>query len=73
MSPSRALFSALLLPAWFALASAPEVSADDSSGIRVSETTILGDMECFKIETPHATYLYGKRGAGFALLPQRFG
>jgi hypothetical protein len=23
-------------------------------------------MECFRIETPVATYLYGKRGAGFA-------
>lgn len=34
--------------------------------LRVSETTLFGDMECFRIETPHATYLYGKRGAGFA-------
>ncbi|MDP3072895.1 MAG: hypothetical protein Q8N18_21565 [Opitutaceae bacterium] len=36
------------------------------STVRVSETTLLGDMECFRIETPSATYLYGKRGAGFA-------
>jgi hypothetical protein len=27
---------------------------------------LFGDMECFRIETPSATYLYGKRGAGFA-------
>ena len=36
------------------------------SGVRVSEVTIHGDMDCFKVETPTATYLYGKRGAGFA-------
>jgi hypothetical protein len=34
--------------------------------IRVSEQTLFGDMECFRVETPSATYLYGKRGAGFA-------
>jgi hypothetical protein len=34
--------------------------------LRVSDITLFGDMECFKIETPSATYLYGKRGAGFA-------
>src|SRR6266850_1794442 len=37
-----------------------------NSGVRVSETTLLDDMECFKIETPAATYFYGRRGAGFA-------
>ncbi len=41
--------------------------------VRVSETTIHGDMECFKIETPHATYLFGKRGAGFASILDRDG
>jgi hypothetical protein len=34
--------------------------------VRVSETTLPGDLECFRIETPAATYYYGKRGAGFA-------
>jgi hypothetical protein len=37
-----------------------------ASPIRVSETTIFNDMECFRIETPSATYIFGKRGAGFA-------
>lgn len=27
---------------------------------------MFGDLDCFRIETPAATYLYGKRGAGFA-------
>lgn len=34
--------------------------------VRVTEVTLHGDMECLRIETPGATYLYGKRGAGFA-------
>ena len=34
--------------------------------IRVSEVTIHKDMDCFRVETPTATYVYGKRGAGFA-------
>ncbi|MBM3855392.1 MAG: hypothetical protein FJ399_19930, partial [Verrucomicrobia bacterium] len=34
--------------------------------VRVSETTLHGDLECFRIETAGATYLFGKRGAGFA-------
>jgi hypothetical protein len=37
-----------------------------ASPIRVSETTLFNDMECFRVETPSATYLFGKRGAGFA-------
>jgi hypothetical protein len=41
--------------------------------VRVSEVTIHGDMECFKVETPTATYLYGKRGAGFAGIRDREG
>jgi hypothetical protein len=36
------------------------------SGIQVSEGTLFGDLDCFRIETPSATYVYGKRGAGFA-------
>jgi len=34
--------------------------------IRVSDATLFGDLDCFKVETPTATYLYGKKGAGFA-------
>src|SRR5262245_21568673 len=41
------------------------LSSEDPS-VRLSEVTLLGDLDCFKIETPTATYLYGKRGAGFA-------
>lgn len=37
-----------------------------AAAVRVSETTLFGDMQCWKIETPSATYLFGKRGAGFA-------
>ncbi len=43
-----------------------ESSNERGAVVRVSETTIHGDMDCFRIETPTATYLYGKRGAGFA-------
>jgi putative heme-binding domain-containing protein len=35
-------------------------------GVRVSDAILDGDMDCFKVETPTATYFYGKRGAGFA-------
>src|SRR5215510_8482356 len=34
--------------------------------VSVTDEVLFGDMECFRIETPSATYLYGKRGAGFA-------
>lgn len=34
--------------------------------VRVSEAMVHGDIDCFKVETPSATYFYGKRGAGFA-------
>lgn len=37
-----------------------------SQTINVSEVTLFGDMDCLRIETTSATYLYGKRGAGFA-------
>jgi len=41
--------------------------------IRISEVTLHGDMDCFKIETPTATYLYGKKGAGFASILDKDG
>lgn len=43
------------------------------STVRVSEAMIHGDMDCFKLETPTATYLYGKRGAGFASMVDKDG
>jgi len=39
---------------------------DAETAVHVSEATLFGDLDCFRIETPTATYLYGKRGAGFA-------
>jgi hypothetical protein len=41
--------------------------------IRVSEVTVHGDMDCFRVETPTATYVYGKRGAGFASILDKDG
>ena len=41
--------------------------------VRVSEVTIHGDMDCFQVETPTATYIYGKRGAGFASIIDKDG
>jgi hypothetical protein len=40
--------------------------APTSAPIHVSEVTLFGDLDCFRIETPSATYLFGKKGAGFA-------
>jgi hypothetical protein len=42
-------------------------------GVHVSEVTIHGDMDCFKVETPTAIYVYGKRGAGFASILDKDG
>ena len=36
------------------------------SPVQVTDSLIHGDMECLRIATPTATYLFGKRGAGFA-------
>jgi hypothetical protein len=37
-----------------------------TSLVQVTDEVLFHDMECFKITTPSATYVYGKRGAGFA-------
>jgi hypothetical protein len=50
---------------------AEKVSGDKGqplSRVRVREITVHGDMACFKVETPSATYIYGKKGAGFATI-----
>lgn len=39
---------------------------DSTNQVVVSEVTLFGDLDCFQVKTPHATFLYGKRGAGFA-------
>jgi hypothetical protein len=44
-----------------------------SSEIRLAEVTLHRDMGCFRVETPTATYIYGKRGAGLASLIDRDG
>ena len=41
--------------------------------VRVSDVTLHGDMDCFKVETPGATYVYGKEGAGFASILDKDG
>jgi CubicO group peptidase (beta-lactamase class C family) len=41
--------------------------------VRVSDITLHGDMDCFKVETPNATYVYGKKGAGFASILDKDG
>ncbi len=41
--------------------------------VSVTETNLFGDMDCFEITTPEATYVYGKRGAGFASIRDREG
>jgi CubicO group peptidase (beta-lactamase class C family) len=41
--------------------------------VRVSEVTIHGGMDCFQVETPSATYVYGKKGAGFASILDKDG
>jgi hypothetical protein len=54
--------------AWIASNDWPvtDVASKNKNSIQVSEETLFGDMECFRIATATATYLYGKRGAGFA-------
>jgi putative heme-binding domain-containing protein len=41
--------------------------------VSVSEVTIHGSMDCFKVKTPSATYIYGKKGAGFASILDKDG
>lgn len=47
--------------------------ATDPLRVRVSESALHGDIACYKVETTTATYLYGKRGAGFASILDRDG
>ncbi len=45
----------------------------EAQEVRVSDAMLPGDMDCFRVETPTATYLYGKRGAGFASILDKDG
>ncbi len=47
-------------------AATAKADANPAESIRVSDTVLFTDMDCFRIETTSATYLFGKRGAGFA-------
>ncbi len=51
----------------------PARQAREAAAIGVSEVTLHGGMDCYKVETPSATYFYGKRGAGFASLIDKDG
>jgi putative heme-binding domain-containing protein len=37
-----------------------------SGGITVSETKLFDEIDCYRIDTPTGSYVYGKKGAGFA-------
>ncbi len=71
------LAAALACSSWGAASGAGGGAQDGPSPsaarVRVSEVTIHGDLECFRIATPTATYLYGKRGAGFASILDKDG
>ena len=51
----------------------PVAPRTEAAALRVSEATLFGDIDCFKVETPTATYFYGKRGAGFASILDKDG
>jgi hypothetical protein len=59
--------------AWAAGGGAQDGTSPKAPSVRVSEVTIHGDMDCFQVATPTATYLYGKRGAGFASILDKDG
>jgi type 1 glutamine amidotransferase len=44
-----------------------------AAAVRTSDVTLYGDLDCYKVETPTATYLYGKRGAGFVSILDKDG
>ena len=48
-------------------------SPPEARAVRVSEVIMHGDLDCFKIETPTATYVFGKRGAGFVSILDKEG
>jgi hypothetical protein len=59
--------------AWIAIAQGGPSAPAHEVRVRVSDVTIHGDMDCFKVETPSATYLLGKKGSGLASLIDKEG
>ncbi|HEY2156121.1 MAG TPA: hypothetical protein VGH33_10860, partial [Isosphaeraceae bacterium] len=57
---------------WIALIG-PCASAEGPPLVRFSDVTIHNDMDCFRVATPSATYLLGKKGAGLASLIDKTG
>ncbi len=79
MNPRPVTLAAILTGLWL-LPSADirgdgpqQQPAPKNSGIRVTDATVHGDIDCFRIETPTATYVYGKRGAGFVSILDKDG
>ena len=64
MNRHRLTLATILIGSWL-LPSADTRGDGSRAPVRVSEVTVHGDMDCFRVETPTATYVYGKRGAGF--------
>jgi hypothetical protein len=60
---------------WIAIGLGTSLAAasDDPQRVRISEVTIHGDMDCFRVETPTVTYVLGKKGAGLASLIDKGG
>ncbi len=61
---------AFLASVWLAIGSSTFIASagEDAPRARVSEVTIHGDMDCLRIQTPTATYVLSKKGAGLASL-----
>ena len=57
----RAFTAVLFWTCWSSCPASEYSLPSKSAGISVSDVTIHDDIDCFKIETPTATYVYGKR------------
>ena len=71
-SPLSVLAVALVGP-WLTACRASDDGPSAVPSIIVSDMTIHNEIDCFKIETATATYVYGKRGAGFASIVDKDG
>jgi CubicO group peptidase (beta-lactamase class C family) len=69
----RALSAVLLWTCWSSCPASEDGPSSGASSISVSEVTIHNEIDSFKVETPTATYVYGKRGAGFASIIDKDG
>jgi hypothetical protein len=67
LDPMTTLHQTVIKTAKAWLADKPvHIASAQRDSVSVRNATLFGDMECFRVETPTATYLYGKQGAGFA-------